>query len=59
MDRFMTATAHMAPISFAQNCNLELSHAHIHYDESCDSPSGHLDAANSLLGLINPLFGAN
>jgi hypothetical protein len=39
-----------------QNCNLELSHAHIHDEESCDNSLQ--DAANSLLGLINSLFGA-
>jgi hypothetical protein len=31
-----------------QNCNLELSHAHIHDEESCDNSLQ--DAANSLLG---------
>ncbi len=27
-----------------QNCNLELSHAHIHDEESCDSPGGQFPA---------------
>jgi hypothetical protein len=41
-----------------QNCNLELSHAHIRDEESWRAISLQ-DPANSLLGLINSLFGAN
>jgi hypothetical protein len=37
----------------SQNCNLELSHAHIRDEEGYDSPGGQFpaDAANSVLGL--------
>jgi hypothetical protein len=40
---------------------LELSHAHTRDEKSCDSPAGNSlqNAANSLLALINSLFGAN
>ena len=34
-----------------QNCNLELSHAHIHDEESCDSPSGQFSAGLETDGL--------
>jgi hypothetical protein len=34
-------------VSGSQNCNLELSHAHIRDEESCDSPGGQFAARRS------------
>jgi hypothetical protein len=48
-------------VSGSQNCNLELSRATSAMKKAATHPAGNSlqDAANSLLGLINSLFGAN
>jgi hypothetical protein len=39
-----------------QNCNLELSHAHIRDEESCDSPGGQFPARRSkFLAVLDPV----